>query len=125
VPAQKSKTVIPKNGAPVRRNQQVSIQALKQHGTDTTHANQIVNAHTQNLAVEAPLYHEILTNPFRVLGDGTDVRWAERILMRDNLVGTDQVLDLLESNDDHGNRYFILPETRKLLLLRQMPVMVK
>jgi N-acetylglucosaminyldiphosphoundecaprenol N-acetyl-beta-D-mannosaminyltransferase len=78
---------------------------------DDTHAIYIVNAHTLNMATEDAQYHEVLNSAYKVLGDGTGVRWAARqrgVLMRDNLVGTDLIPELFEATPGRGYRYFLL-----------------
>jgi N-acetylglucosaminyldiphosphoundecaprenol N-acetyl-beta-D-mannosaminyltransferase len=87
------------------------IESLVTGDRETTHPIYIVNAHTLNLAAEDPRYHETLNSAYRVLGDGTGVRWAARqrgVLMRDNLVGTDLIPKLFESTSGRGYRYFLL-----------------
>jgi N-acetylglucosaminyldiphosphoundecaprenol N-acetyl-beta-D-mannosaminyltransferase len=130
MPVKREKTVRPENGAPLEETeyQQASILGIKvcnaskkeaialieqliQQGTGTAQAIYIVNAHTLNLAAEDPRYHQTLNSAYRVLGDGTGVRWAARqrgVLMRDNLVGTDLIPELFESTSGRGYRYFLL-----------------
>jgi N-acetylglucosaminyldiphosphoundecaprenol N-acetyl-beta-D-mannosaminyltransferase len=70
-----------------------------------------VNAHTLNLAAADPAYRDVLNSADYVFGDGTGVRWAARLhglRVRDNLVGTDLVPQLLRQNADQDYRYFLL-----------------
>jgi N-acetylglucosaminyldiphosphoundecaprenol N-acetyl-beta-D-mannosaminyltransferase len=70
-----------------------------------------VNAHTLNLAAAKPAYRQVLGAADYVFGDGTGVRWAARlngVRVRDNLVGTDLVPQLLRATAGRGYRYFLL-----------------
>lgn len=87
------------------------IESLFVGDRQTTHPIYIVNAHTLNLATEQPDYHAVLTSAYRVLGDGTGIRWAARqrgVVMRDNLVGTDLIPKLFEVTSGRGYRYYLL-----------------
>lgn len=71
----------------------------------------IVNAHTLNLAVEDPAFHNTLNDAFKVLGDGTGIRWAAAqrgVRMNANLVGTDLIPRLFEKTAGRGFRYYVL-----------------
>lgn len=75
------------------------------------HSVFIVNAHTLNLAMDQGEYHSVLCSAYKVLGDGTGVRWAARlrgVRMKDNLVGTDLIPKLFEATAGRGYRYFLL-----------------
>lgn len=79
-----------------------------------THAIYIVNAHTLNLAAEAPHYREVLNSATEVLADGTGTRWAARlqgVRLKANLVGTDLVPRLFEVTAFKGYRYYLLGGT--------------
>lgn len=78
------------------------------HGTRRIY---LANAHTLNLAAKDPAFHEILNGADYVFGDGTGVRWAARtrgIRVRDNLVGTDLIPQLLDQKAGKGYSYFLL-----------------
>ena len=71
----------------------------------------IVNAHTLNLARKDKNYHRILNNAYKVLGDGTGVRWAARnrgVTVKANLVGTDLVPEFFAATAGQNYRYFLL-----------------
>ena len=56
-------------------------------------------------------YRDVLNAADYVFGDGTGVRWAARLhglRVRDNLVGTDLVPQLLRATAAEGYRYFLL-----------------
>jgi N-acetylglucosaminyldiphosphoundecaprenol N-acetyl-beta-D-mannosaminyltransferase len=75
------------------------------------HAVFIVNAHTLNLASEDPEYLRILNSADVVFGDGTGVRLAarlKRVHLKDNLVGTDLIPELMNTTLDRAYRYFLL-----------------
>ncbi|MEN8165892.1 MAG: WecB/TagA/CpsF family glycosyltransferase, partial [Pseudomonadota bacterium] len=87
------------------------IEGLFAGNSETTHPIYIVNAHTLNLAAENPRYHETLNSAYRVLGDGTGVRWAAHqrgVRMKDNLVGTDLVPGIFTATAGRGYGYFLL-----------------
>lgn len=79
------------------------------------HAVYFVNAHTLNLASEAPRFRDVLGRADRVFGDGTGVRWAVRGLhgerLRDNVNGTDLVPLLFAALANRGLRYYLLGNT--------------
>lgn len=71
----------------------------------------IVNAHTLNLAAESTHYRAVINSAFYVFGDGTGIRWAAMqrgVHMKDNLVGTDLMPELLTRTYRRGYRYFLL-----------------
>lgn len=94
------------------------IEDLINRRSGSTHPVYIVNAHTLNLAAENPDYHAVLSSAYKVLGDGTGVRWAarqRRVEMKDNLVGTDLLPDLFASTAGRGYRYFLLGANRETI----------
>jgi len=94
-----------------RREAIALIEDLINQGSKSTRAIYIVNAHTLNLAVEQPEYHNVLSRGYKVFGDGTGIRWAARqrkVQMKANLVGTDLLPKLFTSTAGRGYRYFLL-----------------
>ena len=80
-------------------------------GDGRARAAYIVNAHTLNLAWNAPAYRALLARGDVVFADGTGMRLAARlkgVRLRDNLVGTDLVPALFTGASGRHARCFLL-----------------
>jgi N-acetylglucosaminyldiphosphoundecaprenol N-acetyl-beta-D-mannosaminyltransferase len=84
-----------------------------------SHSVYFVNAHTLNLACDDPDFRRVLNRGSHVLGDGTGVRWATRMLHgRDPLAntnGTDLTPALFRAHPTRGYRYYLLGNTPELI----------
>jgi N-acetylglucosaminyldiphosphoundecaprenol N-acetyl-beta-D-mannosaminyltransferase len=95
------------------------LTSLLDDASGRSHSVYFVNAHTLNLACDDADFRQVLNRASYVLGDGTGVRWATRILHGtdplDNTNGTDLTPKLFRDNAQGGYRYYLLGNTPELI----------
>lgn len=74
-----------------------------------------VNAHTLNLAIKDKYYLNIINSGNYVFGDGTGVRWATKLIIKekfkDNVNGTDLIPKFMRTTANQKYKYFLLGAT--------------